>query len=116
MKTPEKREIHIDFFSTFSVVEGKHNMSYYKTETQQEQDLADRAGEFTIGNDLRVTRLGFGAMRITGEGIWGQPADRAEAVKVLQRTVELGINFIVTLQKNEGNCEPYVSICAYMLV
>ena len=54
------------------------------------------SGEFSIGNDLRVNRLGFGAMRITGKGIWGQPADRAEAVRVLRRAVELGINFIDT--------------------
>jgi pyridoxine 4-dehydrogenase len=58
--------------------------------------LAERAGEFSIGNDLLVTRLGFGAMRITGKGIWGEPADRAEAVRVLRRAVELGINFIDT--------------------
>jgi aryl-alcohol dehydrogenase-like predicted oxidoreductase len=53
-------------------------------------------GSFVIGNDLRVTRLGFGAMRITGKGIWGEPADRAEAIRVLRRAVELGINFIDT--------------------
>ncbi|MBC5773034.1 aldo/keto reductase [Pontibacter sp. KCTC 32443] len=51
---------------------------------------------FTIGNDLEVNRMGFGAMRITGEGIWGPPKDRDEAIRVLQRTVELGINFIDT--------------------
>jgi pyridoxine 4-dehydrogenase len=58
--------------------------------------LAGKAGEFLIGNDLLVTRLGFGTMRITGKGIWGQPADQAEAVRVLRRAVELGINFIDT--------------------
>ena len=58
--------------------------------------LAKKAGEFLIGNDLRVTRLGLGAMRITGDGIWGEPADRTEAVGVLRRAVELGINFIDT--------------------
>jgi len=57
---------------------------------------AKKSGEFLIGNDLRVTRLGFGAMRITGEGVWGEPADRAEAVRVLRRAVELGTNFIDT--------------------
>ena len=67
-----------------------------KPETQQGQKLAAKAGEFLIGNDLRVARLGFGAMRITGKGIWGEPADRAEAVRVLRRAVELGINFIDT--------------------
>ncbi|MEJ8756903.1 aldo/keto reductase [Pontibacter sp. H259] len=51
---------------------------------------------FTISNDLTVNRMGFGAMRITGEGIWGPPKDKTEAIKVLQRTVELGINFIDT--------------------
>lgn len=64
---------------------------------QQRQGLATKAGEFLIGNDLRVTRLGFGAMRITGKGIWGEPAPgRAEAVRVLRRAVDLGINFIDT--------------------
>ncbi|AHM59754.1 aldo/keto reductase [Flammeovirgaceae bacterium 311] len=51
---------------------------------------------FTIGGDLKVNRMGYGAMRITGEGIWGPPKDREEAIRVLQRTVELGINFIDT--------------------
>ena len=63
---------------------------------QSGSNLAESAGEFSIGNDLLVTRLGFGAMRITGKGIWGEPADRAEAVRVLRRAVELGINFIDT--------------------
>jgi len=57
---------------------------------------AHAGGEFLIGGDLRVNRLGFGAMRITGKGIWGQPADRSEAIRVLRRAVELGINFIDT--------------------
>jgi aryl-alcohol dehydrogenase-like predicted oxidoreductase len=52
--------------------------------------------EFTIGNDLRVNRLGYGAMRITGKGIWGPPKDKNEAIKVLRRAVELGVNFIDT--------------------
>ena len=60
------------------------------------QGLAEKAGEFLIGNDLPVTRLGFGAMRITGAGIWGEPAHRAEAIRVLRRAVELGVNFIDT--------------------
>lgn len=58
--------------------------------------LAAQAGEIKIGGDLQVTRLGFGAMRITGKGIWGPPADRAESKRVLRRAVELGINFIDT--------------------
>ena len=51
---------------------------------------------FTIGGDLRVNRLGFGAMRITGEGVWGPPADHDESIRVLKRAVELGVNFIDT--------------------
>ena len=51
---------------------------------------------FTIGGDLPVRRLGFGAMRITGPGIWGQPQDREEAKRVLRRVLELGINLIDT--------------------
>jgi aryl-alcohol dehydrogenase-like predicted oxidoreductase len=51
---------------------------------------------FKLGNDLQINRLGFGTMRLTGKGIWGQPKDRSEAIKVLRRAVELGINFIDT--------------------
>ena len=51
---------------------------------------------FQLGGDLTVNRLGFGAMRITGEGIWGWPADRNKALKVLRRAVELGVNLIDT--------------------
>ena len=51
---------------------------------------------FTIGGDLPVNRLGYGAMRITGEGIWGPPADHNESIRVLRRAVELGVNFIDT--------------------
>lgn len=51
---------------------------------------------FKIGGDLEVNRLGFGAMRITGDGIWGWPPDRANAIKVLKRTVDLGVNLIDT--------------------
>ncbi len=51
---------------------------------------------FKIGGDLSVNRLGFGAMRITGPGIWGWPKDRGEALKVLRRAVELGVNLIDT--------------------
>jgi pyridoxine 4-dehydrogenase len=57
---------------------------------------AAKAGTFQIGGDLPVHRLGFGAMRITGKGIWGEPEDRDEAIRVLRRSLELGINFIDT--------------------
>ncbi|NML53645.1 oxidoreductase [Streptomyces sp. R302] len=53
-------------------------------------------GTFRIGGDLTVNRLGYGTMRLTGPGIWGDPADPAEAVRVLRRAVELGVNFIDT--------------------
>ncbi len=54
------------------------------------------AGTLTLGGDMPVNRLGFGAMRLTGAGIWGEPSDPAEARRVLQRAVELGVNFIDT--------------------
>jgi pyridoxine 4-dehydrogenase len=57
---------------------------------------AGLAGTIHVGGDLTVNRLGFGAMRITGHGIWGQPADRNEAKSVLRRAIELGVNFIDT--------------------
>src|SRR6201999_576965 len=54
------------------------------------------SGTFVIGGDLTVNRLGFGAMRITGPGIWGEPKDPEEARRVLRRAVELGVNLIDT--------------------
>jgi pyridoxine 4-dehydrogenase len=63
---------------------------------EETQGLSAKAGEFLIGGDLRVARLGFGAMRITGEGVWGSPPDRNEAIRVLRMAVELGVNFIDT--------------------
>jgi aryl-alcohol dehydrogenase-like predicted oxidoreductase len=61
--------------------------------------------DFTIGDDLTVRRMGYGAMRITGPGIWGPPKDRDEAIRVLQRAVALGINFIDTAD----SYGPYIS-------
>ena len=57
---------------------------------------AAQAGTITLGGDLTVNRLGFGAMRITGKGIWGPPEDRNAALATLRRAVELGVNFIDT--------------------
>lgn len=57
---------------------------------------AAAAGTFTLGGDLVVNRMGFGAMRVTGPDIWGEPKDAAEARRVLRRAVELGVNFIDT--------------------
>ena len=57
---------------------------------------AANSGTISLGSELTVNRLGFGAMRITGEGIWGSPKDPAAAVAVLRHAVELGVNFIDT--------------------
>jgi aryl-alcohol dehydrogenase-like predicted oxidoreductase len=66
---------------------------------------AARSGTFTIGGDMTVNRLGFGAMRITGAGIWGPPADPAEAKRTVRRVPELNIDFIDTAEAYG----PYVS-------
>jgi pyridoxine 4-dehydrogenase len=57
---------------------------------------AAKSGEFLIGGDVPIWRLGFGAMRITGKGVWGEPKDHDETIRVLRRAVELGVNFIDT--------------------
>jgi pyridoxine 4-dehydrogenase len=57
---------------------------------------ADASGVFSIGGDLPVNRMGYGAMQLTGSGVWGEPRDRDEAIRVLRRAVELGVNFIDT--------------------
>jgi pyridoxine 4-dehydrogenase len=66
---------------------------------------AQSSGTFSLGGKTSVLRLGYGAMRLTGDGIWGEPKDRAEAKRVLQRAVELGVNFIDTAD----SYGPYVS-------
>jgi len=60
------------------------------------ENIAAQSGTFTLGGNLTVNRMGFGAMRITGEGIWGEPKDRDGAIRVLRRAVGLGINLIDT--------------------
>ena len=60
------------------------------------QPTAAAAGTIDVGGDLTVNRLGFGAMRITGRGIWGDPPSRDQAIATLRRVVELGVNFIDT--------------------
>lgn len=57
---------------------------------------AAKSGAFSIGGDLPVWRLGFGAMRITGKGVWGPPKDHGESIRVLRRAVDLGVNLIDT--------------------
>ncbi len=64
-----------------------------------------KSGTFNLGGIKKINRLGFGAMRITGEGIWGLPKDKNNAIKVLRRVVELGVNFIDTADAYG----PYVS-------
>ena len=66
---------------------------------------AKASGTFKLGGDLEVNRLGYGAMRVTGEGIWGDPADHGEALRVLKRLPELGVNLIDTAD----SYGPYVS-------
>ncbi|MBW0018897.1 MAG: aldo/keto reductase [Mycobacterium sp.] len=66
---------------------------------------AQSSGTFTLGGDLTVNRLGFGAMRLTGKGVWGPPADRDECIRVLRRAVDLGVNFIDTAD----SYGPYIS-------
>lgn len=67
--------------------------------------IARESGTFDLGGDLPVNRLGFGAMRLTGKGVWGPPADRDECLRVLRRAVELGVTFIDTA----NSYGPYVS-------
>jgi pyridoxine 4-dehydrogenase len=69
------------------------------------QTLASASGTFTLGGELTVNRLGFGAMRLTGKGVWGPPDDRDECVRVLRRAAELGVNFIDTAD----SYGPYIS-------
>ena len=69
------------------------------------QTVAQASGTFTLGGDLTINRLGFGAMRLTGRGIWGPPDDHDECIRVLRRAVELGVNFIDTAD----SYGPYVS-------
>jgi aryl-alcohol dehydrogenase-like predicted oxidoreductase len=62
----------------------------------QTKRVADASGTITLGGDLRVNRLGFGAMRLTGPGVWGDPENPEEALRVLKRAIELGVDFIDT--------------------
>jgi len=73
--------------------------------TPTAQSPAAEAGTILLGGDLPVNRMGFGAMRITGKGTWGPPADHDEAIRVLRRAVELGVDFIDTA----NSYGPYVS-------
>jgi pyridoxine 4-dehydrogenase len=75
---------------------------------------AAAAGTFTIGGDLTVNRMGYGAMRITGQGIWGPPADKAGALATLRRAVELGVNLIDTADSyGPGTSEELIAEALY---
>jgi len=78
-------------------------MTNMKSDTAVHPALA--SGTFTLGGDMPIVRLGYGAMRITGPGIWGEPQDHDEAIRVLRRALELGVNFIDTADAYG----PYVS-------
>lgn len=80
---------------------------------------AASAGQFSVGGDMPINRLGFGAMRLTGRGIWGPPADRDAALAVLRRASELGVNLIdtadsygpdVSEELTQRLCSPTVAI------
>jgi pyridoxine 4-dehydrogenase len=75
---------------------------------------AAAAGTFTIGGDLTVNRLGYGAMRITGSGVWGPPVDKAAAVATLRRAIELGVNLIDTADSyGPGTSEELIAEALY---
>ncbi|MFN2448732.1 MAG: aldo/keto reductase [Candidatus Baltobacteraceae bacterium] len=71
-------------------------MREQQLEARWSMDDARNAGTIVIGGDLRVSRMGYGAMRLCGPGVWGWPEDRENALRVLRRTIELGVNLIDT--------------------
>src|ERR1700747_1235517 len=75
---------------------------------------ATAAGTFTIGGDLTVNRMGYGAMRITGNGVWGPPPDKAAALATLRKTIELGVNLIDTADSyGPGTSEALIAEALY---
>jgi pyridoxine 4-dehydrogenase len=86
--------------------------SFYMSDAQTLPAAA--AGTFTIGGDLVVNRMGYGAMRITGPGIWGPPADKPAALATLRQTIELGINLIDTADSyGPGTSEELIAEALY---
>ena len=83
--------------------------------TNKEQILsASAAGTFAIGSDLTVNRMGYGAMRITGAGVWGPPADKAASLSTLRRAIELGVNLIDTADSyGPGTSEELIAEALY---
>jgi len=82
--------------------------------SQTQAITAANSGTFTIGGDLTVNRLGYGAMRVTGPGIWGPPADKAASLATLRRTIELGVNLIDTADSyGPGTSEELIAEALY---
>lgn len=79
-----------------SIDKNAENEENNVADSQANQQARQPGGQFRLGGDLPVHRLGYGAMQITGKGIWGEPSDRDGAIAVLRRAVELGVNFIDT--------------------
>jgi pyridoxine 4-dehydrogenase len=85
------------FSPTSNEISFTHERDWRNQVNTQLQNLsATESGTVTLGGELTVNRMGFGAMRITGDGVWGPPKDRKSALAVLRRAVELGVNFIDT--------------------
>src|SRR6058998_2080306 len=89
-----RRFLQISLVGGATLLAGKSDV-IFGADTSNTSKMATNT-TFTLGGDLTVNRLGFGAMRVTGEGIWGWPPDRRNALKVLRRAVELGVNLIDT--------------------
>src|SRR6266478_5855721 len=89
-----RRFVGISLASGAALVAGKSDVIFGAESTTTSRMATNMT--FKLGDDLTVNRLGFGAMRITGEGVWGWPPDRQNALKVLRRAVELGVNLIDT--------------------
>src|SRR5882757_698750 len=97
---------------TFQILNTKRNSLM---NTNKEQILsAATAGTFTLGGDLMVNRMGYGAMRITGAGVWGPPADKAASLATLRRAIELGVNLIDTADSyGPGTSEELIAEALY---
>src|SRR5438094_3091159 len=89
-----RRFLQISLVGGATLLAGKSDV-IFGADTSNTSKMATNT-TFTLGGDLPVNRLGFGAMRVTGQGIWGWPPDRKNALKVLRRAVELGVNLIDT--------------------
>jgi pyridoxine 4-dehydrogenase len=92
-------------FNEITTLIEKAFVRYLENKAYTRDMNTSNSGTFKIGGELEINRLGFGAMRITGEGVWGQPKDVEEAKRVLKRALELGVNFIDTADAYG----PYVS-------